>query len=977
MIKKTHEDSAFLRGLLAAGVSSLALGIGAPALAQDDQVDEIEEFDDLDDVATDDTIVVTGSRIAKDVFSSSSPIQVILPDQSSLAGLLSATEILQSTTAASGSFQLGDFASGFVFDGGPGANSLSLRGLGATRTLLLLNGRRLNPSGTRGTVSTVDLNVLPTAIVKRIDILKDGASSIYGSDAVAGVVNIITTDDFDGVTIDAATQLPTDGGGEVYRGSITAGLTGDRGHMVSSFEYFKREPVLQGQRDWARCPFENYRDPDTGERLDLLDTNPDTIDGPNGEKCFASANRYVVVVAPTRRVVFDPGNGDDPADPDWRIASLAERNFFDDEELGATLISPVERFTFSSFGSYDIDWFGGTTLFYEAMVNNRRSTSNSGTRQFAPQYSGAHPLNPFTDALFALPLTFVDPLEFDVELWTTRFVAGANGVVGDTGWTWDSAFVYGRSMGRYGSQIILEDRVGNALDIVETSPGVFDCAVNVNALPFGEPDVGPTCVPLDAFAAIRRGDARYTQAELDYITAFEYGNTTFEQILFQTSFANSAVFSLPAGDVGMAIGFEGRKDSIDDRPGPNAAAGNSWGLTSAGRTEGSDNVLEGFAEVYIPLLRDEPFFEHLNLEGSGRYTNYDSGYSGWTYKAGIDWGVGEGVKIRSSYGTSFRAPALFELFLGGQTAFFSGTDPCDDYGIDEPPGSPRFVNCASEGLPPDFASSSTPRVITFGNDTGRLTAETSRAITAGIIYQPTFVEDLSLAVDFFDIRVDDQVARFGAAAIFAACYDDPLFRTPGTLCDFVSGRDANGNVVEINDSYFNINLQHTQGFDFTVRYSRDFGLANMILDWRGTWTLVDEDELFDTGGVGAGRRDLNGTLGDPEFVFEGDVRFERGPWTLFYGIDFISSQEDYTFNGLTRDGTIFDLDVPNYMTHAVTLRYDVDDTFQLQAGVQNLTNEEPDPVSDVLNRVGTASLSAASQQDLIGRRIFLSVKKTF
>ncbi len=976
MIKKMHEDSAFLRGLLAVGVSSLALGIGAPVLAQD-AVDEIEELDDLDDVDTDDTIVVTGSRIAKDVFSSSSPIQVILPDQQSLAGLLSASEILQSTTAASGSFQLGDFASGFVFDGGPGSNSLSLRGLGATRTLLLLNGRRLNPAGTRGTVSTVDLNVLPTAIVKRIDVLKDGASSIYGSDAVAGVVNIITADDFDGVTIDGATQLPFDGGGEVYRGSITAGITSDRGHMVSSFEYFQREPVLLGERDYARCPFEFYRDPTTGERLDLLGTNPDTIKGPNGEKCFASANRYVVVVVPTRRVVYDPGNGNDPADPDWRIASLAERNFFDDEELNATIVSPVRRWTFTSFGSYDIDWFGGTTLYYEALVNNRQSTSNSGTRQFAPQYDGAHPLNPFSDAFFALPLTFVDPLEFDVEVWTTRFVAGANGVIGDSGWAWDTSFVYGRSAGRYGSQVILADRVANALDVVEVSPGVFDCAINVNALPFGEPESGPTCVPLDAFAAIRRGDARYTQAELDYITAFEYGNTTFEEILFQASVTNSAVFSMPAGDVGIALGFEGRKDSIDDRPGPNAANGNSWGLTAAGRTEGSDNVLEGFGEIFIPLLRDKPFFEHLNIEGSGRYTSYDSGYSGWTYKVGLDWGLGEGVRVRSTYGTSFRAPALFELFLGGQTAFFSGTDPCDDYGTDEPPGSPRFVNCASEGLPGNFASSSTPRVITFGNNTGRLTAETSRAITAGVVFQPNFIEDLSLAVDFFDIRVDDQVARFGAAAILAACYDDPLFRTPGTLCDFVSGRDANGNIVEVNDSYFNINLQHTQGFDFTARYSRDLGFANMLLDYRATLTTVDEDELFDTAGVGAGRRDLNGTLGDPEFVFEGDVRFERGPWTLFYGIDYVSSQESYTFNNIDPSTSIFVLNVPSYITHDMTLRYDYDDTFQLQVGVRNLTNREPDPVSDVLNRVGTASLSAASQQDFIGRRLFLSVKKSF
>ncbi len=198
-------------------------------------------------------VVVTGSRLRRTEFTAASPVQIITTEQTSLEGLMSAAEILQSSTLASGSQQINDQTTGFVTENGPGANTLSLRGLGASRTLLLLNGRRLSPAGSRGQLAAADLNVLPESIIQRIEILKDGASSVYGSDAIAGVVNIITRKGFDGGNVGVEGNYITQGGGESRQASASWGKSWDKGGISLSLEYFKREPLRVGDRDFMSC----------------------------------------------------------------------------------------------------------------------------------------------------------------------------------------------------------------------------------------------------------------------------------------------------------------------------------------------------------------------------------------------------------------------------------------------------------------------------------------------------------------------------------------------------------------------------------------------------------------------------------------------------------------------------------------------------------------------------------------------------
>ncbi len=226
-------------------------------------------------------MVVSGSRIKRDNFSSAAPVTIIRNEDAVSAGFTSTAQVLQSTAITGGQGQINNAYGGFVTDGGPGANTIGLRGLGPTRSLVLLNGRRMAPSGTRGSVGAADLNTLPNSIIDRIEVLKDGASSIYGSDAVAGVVNIITKKNLTSFNVDASTSRPVDGGGNSNNFSISGGQVADNWRFLASYQVNDQESLTLGQRDWTRCNTDyrrtsaggvvgdwgsyDYKDPATGQ----------------------------------------------------------------------------------------------------------------------------------------------------------------------------------------------------------------------------------------------------------------------------------------------------------------------------------------------------------------------------------------------------------------------------------------------------------------------------------------------------------------------------------------------------------------------------------------------------------------------------------------------------------------------------------------------------------------------------------------
>lgn len=1026
-------DRKFLLGTsFIVGLATAAAALPTYAMAQPAAPAEEEEDEDDGDVSE---LVITGSRIKRSEFTSSAPIQVITAEQSTLEGLVDTTEILQQSTVASGSFQVNNQLTGFVTDGGPGANTISLRGLGATRTLVLLNGRRVGPAGTRGTVGPVDLNVIPNSIIERVEILKDGASSIYGSDAVAGVINLITKTNLDGGEIGVFANVPFEGEGEQFRVNASWGKTFDRGYVNASFDYFDSKVLRRRDRDDTSCASDYLFDGVTGDRVDFANTDP-SQEASDQFKCYnlftrvwrtAGTNNFGDVLwtdpgvtyptnlqgnsggrrctPPTYLVCVNVTNGQgNEALPVAGLARQARIGFpgtypyshQDAEPYGrASILSPVQRTSLYFTGGYDI--FPGVEAYGELLFNKRESTQY-GARQFFPVVLNANPGNQFGTTLGTGNPTPIIPLKSDrsqeVDYW--RGVIGARGDIGN--WSWDIFYQHSDSDATYSTDIIYNDRVIAATQFPVACNQAFIIS-------------GGNCASLNGGAGIPWSSARilngdFNDSEREFLFLVESGNTKYTQDLVEASISGD-LFTLPAGPIGAAFGVSWRQDEINDTPGLNERTGNLWGSTSAGITAGSDTVKEVFAEFEVPLLKGLPAVESLDLQVSGRYTDYDSFGSDSTYKIGVNWQITDAWRIRATKGTSFRAPALYELYLANQTSFLGQTaiDPCVQWELDTNP----FIqaNCAAAGVPMGYtaAGTSSATIIT-GGGAGILDAETSEAYTVGLIWTPSFI-DLSVAVEYFDFLVENQVAQFGAANILNECYTSPTFPADPFCTLFTRngaapppGSAGAFAIQSVNNSYVNVAEQVNRGIDLTLRYEHEFDFGRLTFDSQFTWQLKDTTQLLG----GAAVTDDNGETTEPDFTGTASLRFDRGDWTFFWNTDLIGKQSDTeAFGGdvfgstrysTTCTGALGTQPCATYIAqgvawtvvprqvffkqyseftayHAFSVRRRMDD-WTFQAGIQNIFDERPPSQSTGQFRIGTAAINL---YDIRGRRAFFSITK--
>ena len=739
-------------------------------------------------------IVVTGSRIRRDAFTSASPIQVINSETSALAGLLDTAEILQGSTAASGQ-QIDDSFSGFVTDGGPGSLSVSLRGFGEQRTLVLVNGKRWGPSGVRGATNSVDLTDIPSTVISRYEILKDGASSVYGADAVAGVINAITRKRFDGFQVNAETLLPEEGGAESYIADATWGKVGDDWSFNISAGYDKRIEMVPADRGYSECPQRpRYTDQDADGVVD--NANPET-----GEPlCYGFI--YGFVVSPFGWVRYepslstpDPGNpyfsgpqqfgipyytsvpvhgykpGSDPADPD--PAWDNEGEFYRDErEPGFETFFPErELFSITSFGDKDFEIGGRSANVYYELYYNHRSTEYSGYRQFFPVVSASNPTNPFgihgpLGAIIGrgfnvqpvLPSYDLTSNTSKVSIDRVNFFVGLDGDISES-WSYAAYAGYSYSDGTYTNPSFIADRTSASLNATLDADGDLVCADNSIA----------GCVPANLFTedALLRG--QLPADVLAFIAREIEGDTTYKSIQF-SGYVTGRLFEFPNGEDVMAVlGFEARKEDINDVPDIDAQNDNLWGFTSSGITTGDDTVKEIFGELEVPLLKQVPLAEEIVFNGSVRWTDYDSYGDDVTYRLALDHQVVPALRMRGTYGTSFRAPDLFEQFLANQTGFVNAfIDPCINYGDQYEPDDVVYRNCAAEGLPPDLGEAGAPGVRNVIGGNPELKAETSDSWTAGIVFQPEEL-GISLAYTWWELDLENTVEDPSTGYILGVC----------------------------------------------------------------------------------------------------------------------------------------------------------------------------------------------------------------
>jgi iron complex outermembrane recepter protein len=925
-------------------------------------------------------VVVTGSRIRRTNYNTPAPVQVITTDDAKLQGLFDPGAILQGSTAAAGYVQINNQFSGYVVNGGPGVDSLSLRGLGGQRTLVLLNGRRLNPAGVSGTVAAVDLNVIPDALVDRYEILKDGASSIYGSDAIGGVVNIITRDKFDGLDLETNDALPTNGAGQQFELSVAGGRVRDNYHVLFGLQYFAQEAIKIRDLPGGACPLELQQLP-TGGGYNFGRTYAD-----GSPYCANTQTDNVENLDTGKLWVYDASQG--PLFP----YTLFKQDGFgtvprhtniatDPRTADVDALSPSTRTSFTVLGGVDLPH--NVEFYFEDLTTYRHSHQAAFLPELFPSTDDTitnvsyNPFNPFPD--FVQPVLTIPVAQDTQDVWAGRALFGLRGDFGAFlhDWKWDVALTYGFSRATYKTQTVLADRFDKAIDVVVAPSGfdpslvrynpldqkLYTCRVNIT-------NPAARCFPLNMFES---SAALTTDPALAYIRTFDKGWTNYDQVVLDAT-ANGPLFKLPAGEVQGVIGVEFRYDDLNDYPGKYAVAQDYLGLSSAGQTKGDDDVVEAYVEGEAPLIKGAPLIDNFTVNLSGRFTNYRTGGQASTYKVGVTWQIIPSLRVRATYGTSFRGPALYENYLAAQTGYAYVTDPCQLYGDSAAPGSNLYKNCLSEGLAPDgHGYSAYPEVFTQGAR-GRLKSETSKNLTVGPVWQPSFA-DLQVGVSYFHIEVDNEISTLGADNILNLCYESADFRNGSPYCTLVSPRDNNGNIALINDSYLNIAEEIVSGVDFTATYKRKFSFGEFAFNGDATYALEDNQELF----PGAGFTNFTGTFGQPRWVGDAQFRFKHGDWSAAWTMNYLGDQSEYSQTGETPGGRYLQRQKAQ-LYHSLSVTYEAD-KWRATVGVRDLFDTYPPVISNSNDvayapRVGEFA-NGYGNLDLFGRTVFIVLRKSF
>ncbi|WND01388.1 TonB-dependent receptor [Temperatibacter marinus] len=710
-----------------AAVTSAAFAGGA--YAQDDDDDD-EDDDGIEEV------VVTGSKLRRNPFSTTTPIQVISGETSRELGLFNTGDILQQSPQTTGS-QIDNSFTGFVLDGGPGSVEIGFRGLGSARTLIMMNGRRLAPAGIGGAPAAPDFSLIPGVMVDRIEQITEGASTIYGSDAVAGVANIILKKNVEGFDIQGSYRTPESGGGEEMTVSAMWGKTFDNGYITVGGEYYERKVMTRADSEFASdCTLRLYED-ENGNRL------PAAYGGLGGPRPSEGTDRYGCDIFPlTNRmsilglgsIYYKPG-ASNVGIPNWLettqsggffgvpgavpydsngdgVVDLAtgDRVYFDGDGDGVMdidlqdplyameatdyyasgdFVSPTKRFNIMATGEYVIDEDSNTKVFFESFYTKRESSTFSPGAQLFENVPASSPYNPCNqsvnpDGVNCLSIYGVNFGDLDV-LPIVNIRGDRDNVQADiyqfrflAGVTGTLNYGAGWDYEVYGSYSYSKGdelrRGMNDANFVQSLDAVLDDNGNVVCR---DPSNG--CVPLNLFSdrILGIGGGVLTAEEEAFLISDRTISTVIKQTMFGASVTGD-LFRLPWNDaeVPIIVGVEYRKDTIASDPNDVSAQGLLWGYFNDEGADGSRSFKEIFVETSLPLVYDSPIAEELRLDLSARYTDESFYEAASIYAVKGIYKPVDWMTFRGAYSTSYRAPNVRERFLNGQSGFGNVFDPC-------------------------------------------------------------------------------------------------------------------------------------------------------------------------------------------------------------------------------------------------------------------------------------------------------------
>lgn len=853
-------------------------------------------------------VQITGSRInlKQAQVSGVGPVTVIDADTIERSGAISVETLLQRLPSSAGT--AGNQSSAYWTSNGYGTTQVNLRGLGIDRTLVLLNGRRVVAGGT-GANSSVDLNMIPVAMIERVEVLKDGASAIYGADAVAGVVNIITKKAFDGVDLSVRYGKTERGDGAEQAADLTWGTRSERGSLMASLNYSESEEVNLASR--APCAlFE-----DDGKLV--CSGSSSTIGGR-------------ARLADGTRVNF---NQDPNGNPRGYAPYSAAKHAYNSNPL-LNAVNPIKRVGMSAFGNVRLN--DSVEMFSELMFTNRQSgqlATPGAIGAYRPiRIAQAHPTNPTGQDLLLERRRVAEagPRQFFQETNTFRIATGVKGVINDT-WDWSTSVNWGRNTGVDGMTNIIN------LDRVDATLNAATCGTSASAAPCGN----------------YLGYGNLSKAALDYIhfTTRDHGGNDQKSLNASIS---GELFNLPAGAVGFASGFEYRKEKGWRDP-------DSLIVSGAANTNAQDPIAgqysarELFAELSVPLLAKLPLIDSLHLNSAARYSDYSLFGSKSTYKVGLDWQVVPSLKVRANKSTAFRVPNVPELFGGVSEGNLTTTDPCNNWNTLNP-GSAVYKNCQASGVPPGFRQFG-PAILTTGGGNVNLKAEDADTYTLGAVWTPS--RSVTLTLDYFNIKIDNAIETVPGSTKLSVCYNSPglshIFCRPSSFT-----RDPQtGEINFLSSQPENAAQQRVSGIDLG-------GMVDFkLFGWQSSFSAdVSRLTRFDVTPYPGGETieyagKITGGRGSyAKWRSSTSLTLANGPWSGSYSIQYIGSADD--INAAPAD---IGARAPSVAYHNASVKFAASKAMTLSFGIDNLLDKKPPYIQS-----WTDGNTDTMTYDLLGRR---------
>lgn len=984
----------FKKSLFGTTVLAGVFAMGGAAFSQEVAPQDVVEVEQ---------IVVTGSRIARPNLEQPAPVSTITQEAISNSGTTNLGDIL----AEMPGMGRGNTVRANADSGGStvGLNQANLRSLGANRTLTLVNGKR-HVGGSAGSTA-VDLNAVPSALVKGVEVVTGGASAIYGSDAVSGVVNILLRDDFEGMEFGSSYGISEEGQNERWSIDATIGGNFAEGRGNAAFSFFAdgtKEVMARDVPELALFPgtIVNPDDPNAvsgngiPNRLwanylgsEMIDERGVFFNGYTEEAFgFTADGRLIRQPARTGTNSYAFGS----------FGQYCDSCFF--AEDWQVIIPKSERVGFNTVAHFDLmpnirayvdakyirskfdDNFQPSFRFFEDTVEADNAFLTPEMIEVAGPYlaAGGMYANRF--------MGDTGGRQSRVERATTRIVGGLEGDF-DARFAqidWDLSYNYGRTNNEFrGTGTLIPGNYLAAIDAVRAPDGSIVCRSTLD--PSSAPDgmVGGTCVPYNPFIAQNSAEA------INYVTHSSLSTHKLTQKVLSGvfTFDTERFLNLPGGPVGFAGGFEHREET-------SAALNDAFEKTglseSAAQPDsvGGFDVTEWFAEVSLPLLADKPFAHRLSVDAAYRFADYSHTGEAEAWKVGLLFAPIPSVSFRGTVGEAVRAPNITEAFLPITETFTNISDPCDRTRINNNPN--RAANCALDTAIPQLPWNSNTNAsidkLVGGNP--NLDPETSKSWTAGVVLQPSFMPGFALTVDYFSIEIEDAISQVSDQTIINNCYDSPG-GLDETFCSFFDREtDPNvplyGNIVMIRNQYVNTSKFETSGWDINATYRTNletlgerfqfmnrargqlgFGLKATHLEKFNTYQFQNQPDVINMS---------RGEVGNPVWRVTTNVNWTHGPLNIGWETRFedkVVTYETTTTLSTTGRETSNIPEIDSQMYHDLIVRLRLDggvfyaNNTELYMGVNNVFDE----------RLPYTMGFGSSQYELFGRQYFGGLRLTF